>query len=85
VRGRAFTVVMSSNYAVLGLGMAAAGPLTDAIGPRWLWGSAALLAAAAAILGFTLTRRAAEEAQPPPPLIEPRPRPREPQPTEPVV
>jgi MFS family permease len=85
VRGRAFTVVMSSNYAVLGLGMAAAGPLTDAIGPRWLWGSAALLAATAAVIGFTLTRRAAEEAQPPPPLIEPRPRPREPQPTEPVA
>jgi MFS family permease len=85
MRGRAFTVIMSSNYALLALGMAAAGPLTDAIGPRWLWGGAALLSAAAAVLGYTLTRRAATEAQPPPPLLEPRPRPREPQPTEPVL
>ena len=86
VRGRAFTVIMSSNYALLGLGMAAAGPLTDVIGPRWLWGAAALFAALAAVLGYTLTRRAVEESQPPPPpLLEPRPRPREPQPTEPVA
>jgi MFS family permease len=86
LRGRAFTVVMGSNYALLALGMAAAGPLTDAIGPRWLWGSAALLSAIAAVCGYTLTRRAAEEQQPPPPpLLEPRPRPREPQPTEPVA
>lgn len=85
MRGRAFTVIMSSNYALLALGMAAAGPLTDAIGPRWLWGGAALLSAAAAVLGYTLTRRAATEAEPPPPLLEPRPRPREPQPTEPVL
>jgi MFS family permease len=86
VRGRAFTVVMGSNYALLALGMAAAGPLTDVIGPRWLWGSAALLSGIAACFGYTLTRRAAEEGQPPPPpLLEPRPQPREPQPTEPVA
>jgi MFS family permease len=86
VRGRAFTVVMGSNYALLALGMAAAGPLTDVIGPRWLWGSAALLSAIAAVLGYTLTRRAAEEQEPPPPpLLAPRPQPREPQPTEPVA
>jgi MFS family permease len=84
MRGRAFTVVMGSNYALLALGMAAAGPLTDVIGPRWLWGSAALLSAIAAVFGYTLTRRAAEESQPPP-LLEPRPQPREPQPTEPVA
>jgi MFS family permease len=86
VRGRAFTVIMSSNYALLALGMAAAGPLTDAIGPRWLWGSAALLSGVASLLGYVLTRRAAREAQPPPPpLVEPRPRPREPQPSEPLA
>jgi MFS family permease len=84
VRGRAFTVVMASNYALLALGMAAAGPLTDVIGPRWLWGSAAVLSAVAAAFGYTLTRRAAEEAQPPPPpLLQPRQP--EPQPTEPVA
>ncbi len=56
LRGRAFTVLMSSNYAVLGLGMAAAGPLTNEIGPRWVWGLAAVLAAVAAVLGFLLAR-----------------------------
>ena len=82
VRGRAFTLIMSSNYALLGLGMIAAGPLTDVVGPRWVWGSAALLAAVAAGVGFTLTRRARVPAEPPPALVEPRPRP---VPTEPVA
>ncbi len=39
LRGRAFTVIMSANYLLLGLGMAAAGPLTEAIGGRWMWGA----------------------------------------------
>jgi MFS family permease len=86
VRGRAFTVIMSSNYALLGLGMVAAGPLTDLVGPRWLWGGAALVAAVAAVLGFALTRRAGTQAQPPPPpLVEPRQRPPVALPTEPVT
>jgi MFS family permease len=86
VRGRAFTVIMSSNYALLGLGMVAAGPLTDLLGPRWVWGGAALVAALAAVLGFTLTRRAGTHAQPPPePLVEPRQRPPLALPTEPVA
>jgi MFS family permease len=86
VRGRAFTVIMSSNYALLGLGMVAAGPLTDLLGPRWVWGGAALVAAVAAVLGFTLTRRAGAHAQPPPaPLVEPRQRPPLALPTEPVA
>ena len=84
-RGRAFTVIMSSNYALLGLGMAVAGPLTDVVGPRWLWGSAAFLAAVAAAAGFVLTRRAGRQVQPPPPLFEPRPRSREPVRSEPVA
>jgi len=42
LRGRVFTVIMSSNYAVFGLGMAAAGPLVDEFGARWLWGTAAI-------------------------------------------
>jgi MFS family permease len=86
VRGRAFTLIMSSNYALLGLGMVAAGPLTDLVGPRWVWGGAALVAAVAAVFGFTLTRRAGAQGQPPPsPLVEPRERPRVPLPTEPVA
>lgn len=56
LRGRVFTVLMSSNYAVLGLGMAAAGPLTDAVGARWVWGGSACLTAFAAFVGFTLAR-----------------------------
>jgi DHA3 family macrolide efflux protein-like MFS transporter len=56
LRGRVFTVLMSSNYAVLGLGMAAAGPLTDAVGARWVWGGSACLAAVAAFVGYTLAR-----------------------------
>jgi MFS family permease len=56
VRGRAFTVVMSVNFAVLGLGMAIAGPLTDAFGARWLWGGAAAIFAVAAVVAWTLGR-----------------------------
>jgi MFS family permease len=56
LRGRVFTVLMSSNYAVLGLGMALAGPLTDQVGARWVWGGSACLAAFAAFVGYTLAR-----------------------------
>jgi DHA3 family macrolide efflux protein-like MFS transporter len=57
LRGRVFTVLMSSNYAVLGLGMAVAGPLTDQVGARWVWGGSACLTAFAAFVGYTLARR----------------------------
>jgi MFS family permease len=53
LRGRVFTVIMSSNYAVFGLGMALAGPLVDEFGARWLWGGASiafLVGAASAML-----------------------------------
>ena len=69
LRGRAFTVIMSSNYVVLGLGMAVAGPLVDVFGARWLWGGAGiaflLAAAAAAVLarGFETTVAPAELEQ----------------------
>ena len=56
LRGRVFTVLMSSNYAVFGLGMAAAGPLTDAFGARWVWGGAACISALAAVVGYVLAR-----------------------------
>lgn len=71
MRGRAFTVIMSANFVVLGLGMVAAGPLTDAFGARWVWGGAAALVAVAAAIGFALARgvpepgaEEREEAQP---------------------
>lgn len=56
LRGRVFTVLMSSNYAVLGLGMAVAGPLTDEFGARWVWGASACLTVVAALVGYTLAR-----------------------------
>jgi MFS family permease len=55
-RGRVFTVVMSVNFVFMGLGMAVAGPLTDAVGPRWVWGGAALLFLASAAIGGLLAR-----------------------------
>ncbi len=56
LRGRAFTVIMSANYLLLGLGMAAAGPLTEAIGARWMWGLAAATYGCAALLAAAFSR-----------------------------
>jgi MFS family permease len=56
LRGRAFTVVMSIGYAVLGAGMIIAGFLTDALGARAVWGMAAGLLAAATAVGLALVR-----------------------------
>jgi MFS family permease len=61
LRGRAFTVVMSTGYAVLGVGMIIAGPLTNAIGARAVWGISAGLTAIGAVLGFMLVRSVAVE------------------------
>jgi MFS family permease len=61
LRGRAFTLLMSSNFAVLGIGMLVAGPLTDAVGPRWVWAAAAGIMAVAAVVGLVLARGATEE------------------------
>jgi MFS family permease len=56
LRGRALTLVMSANYVVLGLGMAAWGLALDAVGPRWVWGGGAVVLAAAAAAAWLLTR-----------------------------
>jgi MFS family permease len=65
LRGRAFAVLMSSNVAVLTLGMILAGYVTDVYGPRWVWGVAAALAAVAGAIGYVLARGvAATEAAP---------------------
>ena len=63
LRGRAFTVIMSSNYALLGLGMVAAGALTDAFGARWVWGGAAAAYLVAALVAFAFAPRAREGAR----------------------
>ena len=56
LRGRAFTTIMSVNFALLGIGMAVAGPITDAVGARWVFGGAAVLAAAGGLVGRSMTR-----------------------------
>jgi MFS family permease len=56
VRGRAFTTIMSINFALLGLGMAVAGPITSAVGARWTYTLAALLSAVAAVVARLMTR-----------------------------
>ncbi len=55
-RGRALATIMSTNYAVLGLAMAAAGVLTDAFGARWIWAVAGVVYAFAAVLTLVVTR-----------------------------
>jgi MFS family permease len=56
LRGRAFTVVMSINFAFLGLGVAVAGPLVDAFGARTMWLLGAAFCAVAAGVGTWLAR-----------------------------
>jgi MFS family permease len=63
LRGRAFTVVMSVGYAVLGIGMIIAGPLTNAIGARAVWGISAALMAVGSIVGYVLVRGVTSEAR----------------------
>ena len=64
LRGRAFTVVMSVGYAILGVGMIVAGPLTNAIGARAVWGISAGLTAVGALVGFLLVRGVASAPRP---------------------
>jgi MFS family permease len=60
LRGRAFTLIMGTNFAVLGIGMAVAGPLVDAVGPRWVWGIAGVIGLASALTGYAMLRRTPE-------------------------
>jgi MFS family permease len=55
-RGRALATIMSSNYAVLGLAMAAAGVLTDQFGARAVWIGAGVVYLFAAVVALALTR-----------------------------
>jgi MFS family permease len=56
VRGRAFTVLMSVTYASLGIAFVAAGPITNAVGARWVYAGAAALVAVAAAVAARMTR-----------------------------
>jgi MFS family permease len=64
LRGRAFAVLMSASYLVLGLGMLAAGPFINEYGARAAWGVAAGLCAAGALVGYALLRGCADTAAP---------------------
>lgn len=66
LRGRAFTLIMGTNFAVLGIGMVIAGPLVDSLGARWVWGIAGGIAVASALAGFAMLRREPSAAVPEP-------------------
>lgn len=53
-RGRAFTIAMSITYAVLGPAMAVAGPLTTALGGRWIYAIGASAYVIAGLVGLVL-------------------------------
>ena len=53
---------MSTHFALLGLGMVIAGPLTDAVGARWVFVVSAVCAGLAAVVGFLLLRSAPTDA-----------------------
>jgi len=55
-RGRALATIMSSNYAVLGLAMAAAGIATDVVGARTVWIAAGVVYLVAALVALVTTR-----------------------------
>jgi MFS family permease len=55
-RGRALATLMSSTYAVMGLGMAAAGVLTDAVGAQAVWVGAGGVFLVASFVALLMTR-----------------------------
>jgi hypothetical protein len=64
IRGRAFTLLMSANYGVLGFAFIAAGPVTNAIGARWAYAFAAGAIAVAAGLAWYFVRTVPAEPHP---------------------
>jgi MFS family permease len=55
-RGRALATIMSTNYAVLGLSMAAAGVLTDVFGARSVWIAAGVIYLFGSLVALVMTR-----------------------------
>ena len=56
-RGRAFTITMSVTYAILGPAMAIAGPVTTALGGRWIWAIGACLFGLSGLVAIALSPR----------------------------
>jgi MFS family permease len=69
LRGRVFTLIMGSNFAVLGIGMAVAGVLVNGVGPRWVWGIAGGLAGISALTGYGMLRRTRQVVPEPAPTL----------------
>jgi MFS family permease len=65
LRGRVFTVIMSVNYAVYGLGFLVAGPLTDSVGPRWVFGGVGVVLGFASLVAYALARTVPRTAERP--------------------
>lgn len=63
IRGRVFTVIMSVTYAVYGLGFVIAGPLTDRVGPRWIFGGVGIVLAFASLVAYALARGAKQAVE----------------------
>jgi MFS family permease len=61
-RGRAFTITMSVTYAILGPAMAAAGPVTTALGGRWIWGIGAGFSILSGLVAIALAPNLREAA-----------------------
>ena len=68
LRGRAFTVIMSINNAVFGIGLVVGGVLTDRYGPRWVWVGAGTIVALASVVAYRLARGSAGVREPKPEL-----------------
>jgi MFS family permease len=56
LRGRAFTVIISAQNALLGIAMVAAGALVGLAGPRWTYGIASVLLVAGSLTALVMAR-----------------------------
>jgi MFS family permease len=57
IRGRVITLLMSATAVTFVGGSLVAGPVTDAVGARWVWGGAAAVYALVALLGLAMAPR----------------------------
>jgi MFS family permease len=69
IRGRVITLLMSATAVTFVAGSLVAGPATDAVGARWVWGAAAAVYLAVSVLALAMAPRepdgaAADAARP---------------------
>jgi MFS family permease len=63
LRGRAFTLIMSANYAVLGIAFVLAGPITDSVGARWAYAGSSVTILVAAAVAWRFLRGVSADAR----------------------